>query len=343
MSESTTSGSVLVFVHRPADDAAVAQVADGGEVQLAFASGELGDVSDPAQVRSFSAEHPLQPIGRRGDVGVGPVATSGGRRGAADLRPSHHPAHSGHVLHTGRHPWCRRHPQRRLQVVADQGVLERGSGVAHRDRDQRPHRSWLPTPAAQPARAASRARAANTRLLMLQRVGQGCAISTALFERIALPSVRRANEPEPCASGIHASWPWPAPCALSPHHRRLHQPEPSRPRRRPPRRGLQRLPDELRPAPSTTQTPRRSPPRHQHLGTHPDGARFALFYSKVHDRVLTPLCGADHPPAPVESRHALRTVDHHIDICITDAHIRRQHETRLEYPKPHVQGSPRNR
>jgi hypothetical protein len=27
------------------------------------------------------------------------------------------------------------------------------------------------------------------------------------------PRLRRANEPEPCASGILASWPWPAPCA----------------------------------------------------------------------------------------------------------------------------------
>jgi hypothetical protein len=37
-----------------------------------------------------------------------------------------------------------------------------------------------------------------------------------------------------------------------------------------------------------------------------DGAHFALFYSKVHNRVLTPLCAADLPPAPTElSVHAL--------------------------------------
>jgi hypothetical protein len=47
---------VLVFVHRPSDDAAMAQVADGGEVELAFAGGELGDVGDPPQVRSLGAE-----------------------------------------------------------------------------------------------------------------------------------------------------------------------------------------------------------------------------------------------------------------------------------------------
>src|SRR5919205_4209469 len=33
-----------------------------------------------------------------------------------------------------------------------------------------------------------KARAANRRLLAIQRAGQGCALSTALFERVALPS-----------------------------------------------------------------------------------------------------------------------------------------------------------
>jgi hypothetical protein len=59
----------------------------------------------------------------------------------------------------------------------------------------------------------AKARAANRRLLTIQRVGQGCAIETATFERISQPSVQEANEPEPCAWGILASWPWPAPCA----------------------------------------------------------------------------------------------------------------------------------
>ena len=30
----------------------------------------------------------------------------------------------------------------------------------------------------------------------------------------------------------------------------------------------------------------------------PDGIRVALFYTKVHDRLLVPLLAADHPPAP---------------------------------------------
>ena len=31
----------------------------------------------------------------------------------------------------------------------------------------------------------------------------------------------------------------------------------------------------------------------------PHGLRVALFYTKVHDRLLTPLLGADKPPAPL--------------------------------------------
>lgn len=47
-----------------------------------------------------------------------------------------------------------------------------------------------------------KARAANRRLLNGQPAGQDCATSTTLFDRVALPRSRRANEPEPCASGI---------------------------------------------------------------------------------------------------------------------------------------------
>ncbi|MFN0147661.1 MAG: hypothetical protein ACKVT1_14220 [Dehalococcoidia bacterium] len=56
-----------------------------------------------------------------------------------------------------------------------------------------------------------KARAVNQRLLMIERAGQGCAIGSALFERIQLQV--RAKEPERCASGINAPWPWPVPSA----------------------------------------------------------------------------------------------------------------------------------
>jgi len=42
----------------------------------------------------------------------------------------------------------------------------------------------------------------------------------------------------------------------------------------------------------------------------PEGARVALFYTKVHGRLLRPLvAAADQPPAPWELRRALATID----------------------------------
>ena len=50
----------------------------------------------------------------------------------------------------------------------------------------------------------------------------------------------------------------------------------------------------------------------------PDGQRVAIFYTKVHNRLLRPLIGADSPPAPLELRQALRTIDRHVH-AYTDA------------------------
>jgi hypothetical protein len=41
----------------------------------------------------------------------------------------------------------------------------------------------------------------------------------------------------------------------------------------------------------------------------PDGLRFAIFYTKVHDRILRPLMAGDQPQAPPPLRAALRTID----------------------------------
>jgi predicted MarR family transcription regulator len=43
-----------------------------------------------------------------------------------------------------------------------------------------------------------------------------------------------------------------------------------------------------------------------------EGLRFAIFYTKVHDRVLAPLFASDQPQAPPDLRAALRTLDEHI-------------------------------
>jgi len=49
--------------------------------------------------------------------------------------------------------------------------------------------------------------------------------------------------------------------------------------------------------------------------------RFAIFYTKLHARLLGPLLAADQPPAPPPLRNALRTIDTHIDTYIDNARM----------------------
>jgi predicted MarR family transcription regulator len=56
--------------------------------------------------------------------------------------------------------------------------------------------------------------------------------------------------------------------------------------------------------------------RRPHASTYdltPDGLKFAIFYTKVHDRVLAPLFAASQPQAPPELHRALRAIQRHID------------------------------
>lgn len=52
-----------------------------------------------------------------------------------------------------------------------------------------------------------------------------------------------------------------------------------------------------------------------------DGQRTALFYTKVHNRLLRPLLAADQPPAPLELRRALATIDSHVRSYIDTARL----------------------
>jgi len=52
-----------------------------------------------------------------------------------------------------------------------------------------------------------------------------------------------------------------------------------------------------------------------------DGQRFAVFYTKVHNRLLRPLLAADQPPAPIQVRQALRVLDHAVTDYIDGARI----------------------
>jgi hypothetical protein len=64
--------------------------------------------------------------------------------------------------------------------------------------------------------------------------------------------------------------------------------------------------------------------RRPHANTYdltPDGLKFAIFYTKVHDRVLAPLFTAGQPPAPPQFRDAQRTIEQHIDTRLAAAKL----------------------
>jgi len=52
-----------------------------------------------------------------------------------------------------------------------------------------------------------------------------------------------------------------------------------------------------------------------------EGQRVAIFYTKVHDRLLRPLIAADAPPAPPQLRKALATIDRHVASYTDRAHL----------------------
>jgi predicted MarR family transcription regulator len=54
-----------------------------------------------------------------------------------------------------------------------------------------------------------------------------------------------------------------------------------------------------------------------------EGQRVAIFYTKVHNRLLRPLLASHQPPAPVELRAALRTIDQQVRNYIDHARLRK--------------------
>jgi predicted MarR family transcription regulator len=53
----------------------------------------------------------------------------------------------------------------------------------------------------------------------------------------------------------------------------------------------------------------------------PEGQRVAMFYTKLHNRLLRPLLTADQPQAPPGLRQALATIDHHVNNYIAQARL----------------------
>ena len=170
----------------------------------------------------------------------------------------------------------------------------------------------------------AKARAANRRLLDTERVGQGCVLASPAFERIAHPTTtvdgRRAPAlrfGDPRVQALAGA------LSRQPARRhRHHQQEPARLDDRTARRSPTRM---NRASYDLTRLRRnglitRVQGRNLYRLTD-DGLAFAIFYTKVHNRVLRPLLATDRPQAPPPLRAALRTIDTHIDARLAEARL----------------------
>ena len=133
----------------------------------------------------------------------------------------------------------------------------------------------------------------------------------------------RANEPERSASGTYAPWPWPAPCAWS------FTPSPASPTRAfagsspDSSAGLQHPPDELRPTPPPTPRPHQTPTRTPTpTPSPPKASAWPSSTPSSTPASSDPLLEADQPPAPVEIRRALTTIERLLSDYITNARLR---------------------
>ncbi len=167
-----------------------------------------------------------------------------------------------------------------------------------------------------------RARALNRRLVDTERVGQGCVLASPAFERVARPTVADGRRAPALRFGDPRVMALVGALAIGVNvvagftNRSLRAQvsqllgvdytmgQASYDLRRLRLKGLiVRLP---------------------HSNTYvltPDGIRVAVFYTKVHDRLLRPLLAADRPPAPLPVRQALRTLDHAVQDYIDNARM----------------------
>jgi hypothetical protein len=168
-----------------------------------------------------------------------------------------------------------------------------------------------------------KARAANARLLDTERVGEGCVLASPAFERVALTSVtaagRRAPAPrfgDPRVMALVGALGISLNNVIGFTNRSL-------------RAQVSALLGEaytgnqmsydlgrLRDNGIIT----RIESTNTYLLT-TDGQRVAIFYTKPHNRLLRPLLAANAPPAPLELRQALATIDRHIGHYISQAGI----------------------
>lgn len=167
-----------------------------------------------------------------------------------------------------------------------------------------------------------RARQVNRRLLMIERAGQGCAIGSALFERIHQPYVREGQRTGALRFGDQRAMALAGALCVMVHAvagftnqslrglvagllgRDYSTGQMTYDLRRLRLHGLiERIP---------------------HTKTYaltPEGIRVAVFYTKLDRRLLHPLLVADRPPAPPDVRRALATLDRAVGDYVTAARI----------------------
>jgi hypothetical protein len=169
----------------------------------------------------------------------------------------------------------------------------------------------------------AQARAVNARLLHTERADQGCVLANPVFERIAHPTVdaegRRAtamrfgdSRVQALAGALCVTL-----CAVTGITNR----------------SLRALMTGLLGAPYTMAQASYDLARlarnglitrRPHANTYdltPDGLAFAIFYTKVHDRVLAPLFATGQPQAPPHLHAALTTIQRLIDDRLASARL----------------------
>jgi hypothetical protein len=168
-----------------------------------------------------------------------------------------------------------------------------------------------------------KARAVNRRILEAERAGQGTVLASPAFERIAHPSVDadgrrtpalRFGDPRVTAlAGALAATLATATGITNKSLRALMT-------------GLLHAP--YTPGQMTYDLRRlrlagliRRIERTNRYALTPDGIKFAVFYTKLHNRLLRPLMAADQAQAPPELRQALRTLNWHVEDYINRARL----------------------
>jgi hypothetical protein len=167
-----------------------------------------------------------------------------------------------------------------------------------------------------------KARQINDRLLMIERAGQGCAIGSALFERIHQPYIREGQRTGALRFGDQRAMALAGSLCLVVHAvtgftnkslrgqvagllgRDYSSSQMSYDLRRLRLHGLI-----ARQAGTNSYT------------VTPEGIRVAVFYTKLHARLLAPLLDADKPPAPLELRRALATVERVLGDFVANARL----------------------